>query len=103
MYQERPGLTSQFDVSQLQKQLRNGNADSFGPVCHLWFVTLKCMCENRPQQKSLKVTRNASSRNKHINEASKQSFANNLIKISCKHTQGMLSNWKICFNVFNIL
>ena len=103
MYQERPGLTSQFDVSQLQKQLRNGNADSFGPVCHLWFVTLKCMRENRPQQKSLKVTRNASSRNKHINEASKQSFANNLIKISCKHTQGMLSNWKICFNVFNIL
>ena len=24
MYKERPGLTSQFDVSQLQKQLRNG-------------------------------------------------------------------------------
>ena len=102
MYQERPGLTSQFDVSQLQKQLRNGNADSFGPVCHLWFVAFKCMRENRPQQKSLKVTRNATNRNKHINEASKQSFANNLIKKSCKHTQGMLSNWKICFNIFKI-
>ena len=91
MYPERPGLTSQFDVSQLQKQLRNGNADSFGPVCQLWFVTLKCKRENRPQQKSFKVKRNATNRNKHINETSKQSFANNFIKISCKHTQRMLS------------
>ena len=103
MYPERPGLTSQFDVSQLQKQLRNGNADSFGPVCQLWFVTLRCKRENRPQQKSFKVKRNATNRNKHINEASKQIFANNFIKISCKHTQGMLSKWKICFNNFNII
>ena len=103
MYPERPGLTSQFDVSQLQKLLRNENADSFGPVYQLWFVTLKCKRENRPQQKSFKVTRNATNRNKLINEASKLSFANNFIKISCKHTQGMLSKWKICFNNFNVI
>ena len=54
------------------------------------------------QHKSLKVTRNATNRDKHINEASKQLFANNLFKISRKDRQGMLSNWKICFNVFNI-
>ena len=38
------------------------------------------MRENKPQQKSLKFTRNATNRNKHINEASKRSFANNLSK-----------------------
>ena len=54
------------------------------------------------QHKSLKVTRNATNRDKHINEASKQTFANNLIKMSCKYTQGMLSNWKICLNIINI-
>ena len=48
------------------------------------------------------MTRNETNRDKHINEASEQTFANNLFKISCKHTQGMLSNWKICFNVTNI-
>ena len=51
------------------------------------------------QHKSLQVTQNATNRDKHINEASKQTFANNLFKMSCKYTQGMLSNWKICFNV----
>ena len=54
------------------------------------------------QHKSLKVTRNATSQNKHINEALKQVSANNPFKISCKYTQGMLFNQKICFNVFNI-
>ena len=54
------------------------------------------------QHKSLKVTQNATNRDKHINEASKRSFANNLFKISRKYTQGMFSNWKICFSVFNI-
>ena len=54
------------------------------------------------QHKSLKVTRNATNRDKHINEASKQTFANNLFKMLCKYTHGMLSNWKICFNVINI-
>ena len=53
------------------------------------------------QHKSLKVTQNATNGDKHINEASKQIFVNNLFKISFKYTQGMLSNWKICFNVFN--
>ena len=60
------------------------------------------MRDSKPQYHWLKVTGNAKNRDKHINEASKQIFANNRFKISCKHTQGMLSNWKICFNVFNI-
>ena len=65
------------------------------------------MRDNKPQRcvqqhKSLKVTRNTTNRDKHINETSKQAFANNLFNISCKYTQSMLSNWKICFNVFNI-
>ena len=54
------------------------------------------------QHKSLKVTPNASNRDKKINEALKQVFAHNLFKISCKDTQGMLSNWKICFKVSNM-
>ena len=54
------------------------------------------------QHKSLQVTRNATNRDKHINEASKQIFANNLCKISCNCTQGMLFNWKVCFNAINL-
>ena len=54
------------------------------------------------QHKSLKVTRIPTNRNKHINEASKQTFATNHFKISCKYTQGRFSNWKVCFNVINI-
>ena len=65
------------------------------------------MCDSKPQRcvqqhKSLKVTQNATNRDKHINEASKRSFANNLFKITRKYTQGMFSDRKICFNVFNI-
>ena len=54
------------------------------------------------QHKSLKETQNATNRDKHINEASKRSFAKYPLKIFCKYTQSMFSNWKICFNVFNI-
>ena len=54
------------------------------------------------QHKLLKATRNATNRDKHINEASKQTFSNNLFKILCNNIQDMLSNWKICFNVINI-
>ena len=65
------------------------------------------MCDNKPQpcvqqHKSLKVPRNATNRDKHINEASKQTFANNRFKMSRKDTQSKLSNWMICFNVINI-
>ena len=61
------------------------NTDSFGPVCQLWSVNPNCMRDSKPQccvqqQKSLKVNRNATNRNKHINEASKQTFAINLFK-----------------------
>ena len=44
----------------------------------------------------------ATNRDKHINEASKQTYANNLFKISFNYTQCLFSNWKICFNVINI-
>ena len=54
------------------------------------------------QHKWLKLTRNLTNRNKHINEASKQTFANNIFKMSCKYMQSMLSNLKICFNVINL-
>ena len=50
----------------------------------------------------MKVTQYSTNRDKHINEKSEQIFADNLFKISCKYTQDMLSDWKICFNVFNI-
>ena len=65
------------------------------------------MCDSKPQRcvqqhKSLKVTQSATSRDKHKNKASKQTFAKNLIKMLCKRMQSMLSNWKICFNVIDI-
>ena len=64
------------------------------------------MRDNKPQRcvqkhKSLKVPRNATNREKHINEASKLTLANNLFEISWKTTQRLLSNWNICFNIFN--
>ena len=107
LFRERPVLTSQFDVSKPKKTTLKCNADSFGPVCQLWFLTLECMRDSKPQRsvqqhKSRKVTRIATNRHKHINEASNQFFANNLFKISCEYTQGMLFNEKICFNAFNI-
>ena len=83
------------------------NAVSFGPVCQLWFATFKGKSDSKPQSciqqhKPSKVTRNATNKNKHTNKASKQTFANNLFQISNKYTHGMLSHWKICFNVFNL-
>ena len=54
------------------------------------------------QHKSQKLTRNATNRDKHINEALKQIFAHNYFQISCRDTQGMLSNWKICLIFLNI-
>ena len=62
------------------------NKDSLGPVCQLWFVIFKCMHDSKRQRcvqqhKSFKMTRNPTNRDKHINEATKQRFANNLFKI----------------------
>ena len=48
------------------------------------------------------MTWTATNRDKHINETSKQTSYNNPFKLSCKNMQGMLCNWKICFNVINI-
>ena len=105
LHKERPVLTSQFQVSKLQKQLPTVIQISFGPVCQLSSITFKCMRDSKPQRcvqhhKSLKVTQNAINRDKHINEALKQIFANNLVKISYKNMQGKPFNWNVCFNVF---
>ena len=54
------------------------------------------------QHKLLKVTRNATNGDKHINEASKQTLANNLFKISFQTRQSVFSNRSIYFNAFNI-
>ena len=83
------------------------NTVSFGPVCQLWFATFKGKGDSKPQScvqhhKLLKLARNATNGNKHLNEASKQTFANILLQISNKYTLGRLSHWKICFKVFNI-
>ena len=58
------------------------------------------MQDSEPQRciqkhKSLIKTGIATNQEKHI-------FANNLFKILCKTMEGMLFNWKICFNVINI-
>ena len=59
------------------------------------------MLQRRGQQhKSLKVTQNATNGIRHINDAPKQTNANNLFKISFKYMHGMLSNWKICVSTF---
>ena len=65
------------------------------------------MRDSKPQRfvqlhKLLKVTRNATNVDKHINEASKQTFANNLFQILCNYMQGMVFNRNICGNAFNI-
>ena len=65
------------------------------------------MGDNQPkrfaqQHRWLKVTRNATNGDKHVNEASKQIFASNLFTISRKYTHSMLSDRKICFNALNI-
>ena len=63
------------------------------------------MRDSKPQRcvqhhKSLEVTQNAINRDKPINEAFKQTFANNLVKISHKNMQGKPFNWNVCFNAF---
>ena len=99
--------STNFPVSSQQttKTTSNCNANSFGPVCQLSSITFKCMRDSKPQRcvqhhKSLEVTQNAINRDKHINEAFKQTFANNLVKISYKNMQGKPFNWNVCFNVF---
>ena len=65
------------------------------------------MRDSKPQRcvqqyESLKMRHNATNGKKRINEASKQTFAKNLFKISSTYVQSMLSNWKIRFNVTKI-
>ena len=71
--------------------------DSFGPVCQIWSVNLTCMRDSKPQccvqqHKSLKITRNPTNRNKHINEASKQTFATIFLKYHA-------NTRKVCFPI----
>ena len=94
-------------TSAIYKQTSKCNTDWFGRFCQLWSVTLNCKRDSKPrrcvqQHKSLKLKRNAKNRNKHINEASKQTFANILFKILCTNMQNMLSDWKICLKIINI-
>ena len=62
----------------------------------LWSVSHKCMRDSKPQrcvqQHYSKNDTNETKPDKHINETSKQIFANNLFKISCNYTLGMFSN-----------
>ena len=79
---------------------------SFGPVCQFWSVNLNCRRDSKPQrdvqqQKLLKLTWFATNRDKPIHKASKQTFANNLLKMSFNYTKRILFNWKICFKVIN--
>ena len=100
-------LTSQFDVSKQQIQLRSVIQIYFDQCANCGPLPLNvCVRTNHNVafncKKTLKVTSNTTNGDKHTNEASKQLFANYLFKISCNNTQGMISNWKICFNAFNI-
>ena len=54
------------------------------------------------QHAALKVPQNATNGNKHINEASKQTFANNRFKISLKTRQSVFSIRSIYFNAFRM-
>ena len=105
LHKERPVLTSQFQVSKLQKQLPTviqihlDQCANFGPLpLNVCMTVSHNVAFNT--NKSLKVTQNAINRDKHINEAFKQIFANNLVKISYKNMQGKPFNWNVCFNVF---
>ena len=91
LYKKRLVLTSQVDVSKLQKQLGSviqthlDQSAKFGPLS-------TNACDSKPQHKSLKVTRIATNRNNYINEASKPNFANIFFKLSY-HTR------KVCFSM----
>ena len=47
---KRPALTSQFDVSKLQKQIQSVIQNSFGSVCQLLPVSVNCMRDSKPQR-----------------------------------------------------
>ena len=94
-------------TSAIYKKSSKSNTNWFGRVCKLWSITLYCKRDSKPQRcvqqhNSLELKRNAKNRNKHINEASKQTFANILAKILCTNMPNMLSNWKICLKIINI-
>ena len=101
LYKEQTVLTYQFDVSKLQKQLRSVIQIHLDQFANFGSLSMNVR-DSKPQHKTLKVTVNDTNRDKHINEASTQTFAYYVFKISCKYTPGMLSNWKICFNVLII-
>ena len=91
LYKKRLVLTSQVDVSKLQKQLRSviqthlNQSANFGPLS-------TNACDSKPQHKSLKVIRIATNRNNYINEASKPNFANISFKLS-------YNTRKVCFSM----
>ena len=78
-------------MSAKKKTTSKWNTDSFEPVCQVWFVTFKCLGDSKPQRdvqqhKLLEVTWISTNRDKPINEASKQTLANNLFKMLVRQT-----------------
>ena len=64
------------------------------------------MRESKPQRcvqhhSSLKVTRNATNRDKHINEASKKTFDNNLLEMSFNYAQCMILFARYSLHIIN--
>ena len=91
LHKKRPVLSSHFDVSKLQKQLRSVIQTHLDQSANFGMLSTNA-CDSKPLHNSLKVTRNATNWNNYINEASKPIFANIFFKL--------LSNTrKVCFSV----
>ena len=90
LHRERPVLTSQFDVSNLQKQLRSVIQTHLDQSANFGMLSTNA-CDSKPLHKSLKVTRNATNWNNYINEASKPKFANIFFKL--------YNTRKVCFSM----
>ena len=91
LYKKRLVLTSQFEVSKLQKQLRSVIQTHSDQSTNFGSLSTNA-CDSKPQHRLLKVTKIATNRNNYINEASKPNFANIFFKLSY-HTR------KACFSM----
>ena len=88
LFSEQPLQTSQFDMSNIQKQVRSVIRNHLDQCANFGPLPINVMRDSKPQRfvlqhKSLKVTQIATNRGKHINEAWKKVFAHNLFLISC--------------------
>ena len=91
LFKERSALTFQFDVSKLQKQFWSviqthlDQSANFGPLS-------TNACDNKPQHKSLKVTRNCNKLKQIHTRSIELNFANIFFKLS-NNTR------KVCFSM----